>query len=135
MLYTLPIVGAFYRPPAEAILKVLPVGAKLSLFAEPENPVDVNAIAVYVESSEIPPNSAQRLDEYAAGSGYSYDDIVAQESWHVGYIPAPKATALRESGEIEDNRTYSGEFQLSPRSSKPQISFSTSDLPQIVTHV
>ena len=39
MLYTLPIVGAFYRPPAEAILKVLPVGAKLSLFAEPENPV------------------------------------------------------------------------------------------------
>ena len=49
-----PLVGAYFRPPAQQLLRHLPSGTELVLEPEPENPHDPNAIAVYTRSSSIP---------------------------------------------------------------------------------
>jgi HIRAN domain len=99
--HTYPIVGAFYRPPASAILGVLPVGTKLTLKAEPTNEVDPNAIAVYIETSEIKTIVANEAAEKllaseALNSGISLDDILSNaSSYHLGYIPRAIAAKIK----------------------------------------
>jgi hypothetical protein len=41
-----PIVGMVFRPPANDVIMLLPVGAKLQLVREPDNPHDPDAIKV-----------------------------------------------------------------------------------------
>ena len=43
---TFPIVGAYYHPPAKALIDALAVDTPLLLIAEPDNAYDPNAIAV-----------------------------------------------------------------------------------------
>ena len=91
---TAPLVGAFHRPPAKAILQVLPGGAALRLECEPTNQYDPNAIKVLVAVSEIPPDQHETLKLLAAGYGWDIDDILAQEEWQLGYIAAKRAMDL-----------------------------------------
>ena len=91
---TYSIVGAHFRPPAKAIVQVLPSGCPLQVIPEPDNPYDANALKVCVMTSDIPEDQHQALDELAAGYGSSWADIAVQEQWHLGYIPRTDAVNL-----------------------------------------
>lgn len=92
---TLPIVGSYYRPPAKAILEVLAQGTMLELCPEPDNPTDPNAIQVWVSSASIPEGPAQdKLASSAPLWGFELSEILAQEKWHLGYVPRTAASEL-----------------------------------------
>lgn len=110
---TLPIVGAYYRPPATTILKHLPVGTPLIIQAEPDNPHDANAIAIYIKGENIPENDPD-LDMHLGGFGTNVATLRATEYIHLGYIPATAAAALRAQGFPIDHEV-AVTFDLSPR--------------------
>lgn len=91
---SLPIVGAHYRPPAKALLSVLPAGTTLLARPEPENEHDPNAIMIVLRSSDIPHSHAEAIATAVAGFGFTSDEIFSQAEWHVGYIPAKIAIML-----------------------------------------
>lgn len=83
MLY--PIVGARYRPPAQAILAALPQGTRLLLQPEPLNPHDPNAVMVIVP--EIPEAAHDHLTDELASYGMSLEEVLSSCPWHLGYVP------------------------------------------------
>lgn len=98
---TLPIVGAFYRPPAKALIDALPIGTRLQLIAEPDNAFDPNAIAVWLEVKDIPESVHSTLEESLPAFGHSLDTLKAQDAWHLGYVPKETAAKLRQQGVAE----------------------------------
>ena len=90
----------FYRPPAQAIIEILPIGCPLTLYAEPDNPADANAVAVYVKSADLPEAGYAQLDENARGFGHNHETILAQDEWHLGYVPKQFAKLMRESNAV-----------------------------------
>lgn len=108
--HTYPIVGAFYRPPAQAILKVLPVGTKLTLIPEPENEFDSNAIAIYLNSSQLSSlsdSAKMLLATEALNSGILLEEVLAKPEHHLGYIPRAIAAKLKLSSELSAKFTTS----------------------------
>ena len=118
---TLPIVGAFYRPPAQTLLGVLPVGTDLTLMAEPDNAHDPNAVAVWLASAEIPPDVYDLLEAGLATSGHTLSTILNQEYWHLGYLPKNFAALLKSSGTVTDNEVLFVTFAIS--NGKPAVRF------------
>lgn len=90
----IPLVGAYYRPPAQAIIQVLPVGALLLLEHEPTNQHDPNAIRVFVLTTNIPEAAHEELELLAAGFGVELSRILAEPRWQLGYIPKDRAAML-----------------------------------------
>lgn len=86
MIDFVPLVGMRYRPPAAAILSVLPAGAALHLRPEPSNPFDANAIQVLVATMEIPEGQREGLALAAAPFGFTIEEILAADEWHLGYV-------------------------------------------------
>ena len=95
---TLPIVGAFFRPPAKALIEVLAIGTPLFLIAEPDNPYDSNAIAVFLESANIPISAHPILEETLPPFGFSIEQILSQDAWHLGYVPKEMAAKITAQG-------------------------------------
>jgi hypothetical protein len=95
---TLPIVGAFWRPPAKTILENLALDTKLHLIPEPENQYDINAVAVYVHHKDIPIASLKALESQLPGCGHSLESLEDLVIIHLGYIPKELAKILRERG-------------------------------------
>lgn len=120
---TLPIVGAFHRPPAQALIDVLAVGTPLFLMAEPTNAYDANAIQVYLESHNIPAEAHPSLEEAIARFGLDLDTVLSQDQWHLGYVPKEFAAQLRAAGTIMPNIPMDVEFALSSEG-KPRVKFS-----------
>lgn len=111
---TYPIVGAFYRPPAKALIDVLPIGTPLSLIAEPENAFDPFAVAVWLYSRDIPSGPAQEtLRGTLPAFGIDLETVLAQDAWHLGYVPKEMAKALRESDTVPVDQPIEGSFSLS----------------------
>ena len=103
MIY--PIVGSKYRPPAQAILSVIPVGQELELIPEPDNEHDPNAIAVWIDGGAM--TTQMEIDEVRAkfqGYGESIENITVQ-SWHLGYIPREIAATIHLDGPIRGRFT------------------------------
>lgn len=94
MRLTYPIVGMHYRPPAKAILQILPNATPLLVRREPDNHVDPNAVMVSIASDAIPAEQHTELSLLASGYGYQLDQILAQPEWHLGYVPAKDAENL-----------------------------------------
>ena len=103
MIQSAPIVGMHFRPPAKAIMQVLPAGAPLRLEREPENPYDRNAIKVWIRSSTIPESQYETLDSLAAGHGIELREILAQAEWHVGYIASKTGEAAQVAREMDED--------------------------------
>ena len=124
--HTYPIVGMYYQPergsPAPAFIKALSVGAKLLIRAEPENPVDPQAVAVWLRSEDIPEICHDSLDMHLKGFGMTIEDILHQESWQLGYLPAPLAAKLRLIGAVPLDTDIEGELTFSP-AGKPMFNF------------
>jgi hypothetical protein len=94
-----PLVGAYFRPPAKLLLSIMPTGAKLELRPEPSNPYDPNAIAVWAAASSISLERLQSKEEELQGAGDCPDfgNQEEVEAWrttprHLGYV-ARKDTA------------------------------------------
>ena len=88
------IMGAHFRPPAKAILSVLPTDCPLSIVPEPTNEYDPNALQVVLASADIPEDCYNELDLAAAGYGFSVEQILAQEQWQLGYVGREYAANL-----------------------------------------
>jgi hypothetical protein len=87
--YSYEIVGAHYRPPAQAILEVLPIGAKLILRQEPDHPkTRANAIGVWIKTEEFLKVDKRELISALASSGFTLDEVCDLTEHQLGYIPA-----------------------------------------------
>jgi hypothetical protein len=92
-----PIVGAYFRAPAKAILQALPADTPLRIQPEPENERDPDAVAVWVATSAIPADCHEDLNVWGTGQGFPLEAILEQPFWHLGYIPA---TSNQKEGPI-----------------------------------
>lgn len=89
-----PIVGAFFRPPAKALLAVLPSGCDLVLQPDRENPYDEHAIGVHIASETLEhalsPAARVLLEDQLPAFGFALADLFVRANapeWHLGYIP------------------------------------------------
>ena len=118
MTATLSIVGAKYRPPAEAILGVLAIGTPLTLRPEPTNPADSNAKAVWVRTSDISNEAFVALDDGRLKRfTMTIKDLALRDEWHLGYISKEVAAKFALHSEIQ------AEFVLSLNHGYPMIRF------------
>ena len=94
--HIVPLVGMHFRPPAKAILSVLPSRTPLRVVPEPDNPHDVNALRVEVAREDIPadPGAREALAAAALPFGFDLPAIDAEATWHLGYIKATEAAWL-----------------------------------------
>jgi hypothetical protein len=95
VVYNVPLVGMHFRPPAKAILQVLPSGCPLRVVPEPENPYDANALAVHVATRDIPALAHDDLAAIASPFGFDIPSILAEPVWHLGYVKATEALWLQ----------------------------------------
>lgn len=114
------IVGAHFRPPAKAILQVLPQGTPLILRPEPENPYDDHAVAVDLDPGEIPISVHEELNTLAGGMGHSIESILDMDQIHLGYIPRELAltlhTPIKDAPKVEAKLTFNAQ-------GKPSVAF------------
>lgn len=121
------IKGAYYRPPAKAILSVLPVDTPLTLRHDPYGNTcgvahnDPNAIAIFVKSENIPKDSEDEkpLTLALANVGFTEELLRAQGEWHLGYVPKEFAAKIC--------LTSDHDAHLSFWSNKPYVTWETSD--------
>ena len=89
-----PLVGAYFRPPAKLVLESMSVRTPLTLVPEPENPYDELAIGVWVRPQAMNIIAAQDREALFAQSGFPLADLIAQEGLiQLGYLArtGPKA--------------------------------------------
>jgi hypothetical protein len=97
--HRVPLVGSYYRPPAAALVKRLPVDAPLRIIPEPDNPHDGNALAVHLATADYPFWTQRGLldaefEKELAGFGMSLEGVYNAESFHLGYIGRADAARL-----------------------------------------
>ena len=100
------LVGMHFRPPAKLLLAALPAGTQVELRAEPENPYDSNALAVWASPSQVPESQHEALRAEMPGSGFDWDELLASnEPLQLGYVAAsggkPLAAAGLSTGNVE----------------------------------
>ncbi len=115
--FKVPVVGMHFRPPAKAILQVLPMDHPLHVELEPENEYDRNAIKVMINSADIPKEAHSDLGTLAAGYGFDLDQILSQDSWHLGYVKATSAAELASflGGPQPSHKFVSGKLSFDPK--------------------
>lgn len=111
----MPIVGAFYRPPAKLLLEVLAVGTPLLLLAEPDNPADRNAVAVWIKTEDIPSTAYGTLEENLPQFGFDLQGVLNTPSWHLGYIPKNFAVQLKDAFVVVEGQELAGTFGTNPK--------------------
>lgn len=107
---TYPIVGMRFRPPAQALTDTIAVGTPLVLLAEPTNPYDPNAVAVWLYSRDIPEGAHATLEALLPRFGTDLETVLATEVHHLGYIPKDLARDMKEKGVIDDTTELRGTF-------------------------
>lgn len=122
--YRLKIVGDVFRPPAKAILAVIPAGTPLQLVAEPSNQHDENAVKVMIQSSDIPHTVSEAFEEVGAKYGYSFEELMQKSEWQLGYIPRTDAATL--AGKFDPQTPVTGAL-ASMLDGKPAVLFNLGD--------
>jgi hypothetical protein len=80
-----PLVGAYFRKPALAILANLAAGTPLSLVAEPDNPHSKNGMAIKVILTAANVPHGPEIEAACVAQGTFPEDLYAND-WHLGYI-------------------------------------------------
>ena len=105
------IVGAKFRPPAQGLLNALPTGTKLLARREASNAYDANAIMVLVRTQDFADTlDIEHTDKELAGFGSSYNALMAQPEWHLGYIPRVDAATLAPRMDAAQRTSLAGEL-------------------------
>lgn len=115
------IIGAFFRPPAKALLDALSLGTPLIVCPDNDNEFDDNAVAVLVRSEDICQPSRDLLAETLGNYGYTLEDVLAQPAWQLGYVPRTDAPEVRAL--LNGRPEALGLFQCDA-SGKPLVEFS-----------
>lgn len=128
-MHRVPLVGAYFHPPAAAIIRRLPAEAPLRIVPEPDNPHDANALAVHLVTGDYPKwfeFGAQdaEFENELAGFGLSIEAVLSAESFHLGYIA--RADAARLAGTIslvinDDHTTHCPAKLSFDPAGKPQV--------------
>ena len=111
--FILPIVGLWFKPPAMKIIKVLPLNTKLELVHEPQNPIDPNAVAVWLAIADLNLHDRtvlqadlkeaidggtwlekSRADPKVTIQAETYDEFRQLAHFQLGYISAENAKLL-----------------------------------------
>lgn len=101
-----PIVGMAFRPPAQDVIMLLPVGAKLHLVREPDNPHDPDAIKVLLlDFDENGPYAElfEHLGEMVEADTYGHLRWTVESltnPFHLGYIANSPKTGGKFASEI-----------------------------------
>lgn len=149
-LLRLDIVGLWFKPPATKIIKDLPLNTPLRVIAEPDNPVDENAIAVWLplgplnlQSKEgMVPSSRwgilsqavwlhfhddsawlDRIRPDAKVQAKTYEEFRQLDAFQLGYIPADIASGLVITSPTAGQLKWRDAFKARQQP-KPQVEFS-----------
>lgn len=116
--YTYPMVGMHYRPPANALVQVLPVNTRMTLMAEPYNEFDSNAIGVWVDMTSCANNT--RINKILMD--HENGNLMPAQAIKLGYLPKDIASYLRKNGFPSDTEVE-GKFYIPFGSNKPHVRF------------
>ena len=94
--YAVPLVGMYFRPPAQGIVAALTEGQPLKLHPEPENPYAPYAIAIHLDPASVAPTDHAGLVDSLESYAHTLQDFLAQDFWHLGYVSKDYAKALTE---------------------------------------
>ena len=104
---TTQLVGAHFRPPAKALLAVLPAGHPLFLRPEPTNEYDSNAVQVVLLTTSLASFLEEEFfqDQLAGellGQGFDIETVLEAPEWHLGYLPrAAKGNKALEEWNVQ----------------------------------
>lgn len=99
--YRSPIVGMHFRPPASAVLALLPGGCPLRLEPEPENQYDQDAIRVRVSPEAVLSlGSKAQLEETLPNFGWTLSQLFAARWLQLGYCANEKNLKAHSYGTI-----------------------------------
>ena len=112
--YLLPLVGMYFRPPAEGIVKALTSGQRLYLRPEPTNQYDPYAVQVLVRSGDVREEVVRSvLAMHLMGYGKTLEEFDEEREWHLGYIKKEFARDLQpmlfSEARVEPEAVTSGE--------------------------
>ena len=91
--------------------------------AEPSNPYDPNAVAVYVASQDIPISAHPSLKIALEPTGFDLNMVLADQYWHLGYIPKEFAAELKATRTVVNDESVPVSFTLNT-SGRPAVRFS-----------
>ena len=116
-----PIVGTWFRPPADGILAILPAGARLVARRESSNQYDANAVQVLwpTEVAQFVTRLAA-INEVLVGYGTTLSALADQPEWPLGYVPRDMASELAPRMDAAQRPTLSGQLTFSA-SGNPRI--------------
>ncbi len=97
LLLTTLLVGSHFVPPAKTLLEHLPVGARLFLQAEPDNPYDENAILVLLSPGQIPASQHDELAVKLPGTGHSLDELLDGPAIPIGHVASSEGKPLLQA--------------------------------------
>ena len=87
------LVGAHFRPPAKAVLAALPAETPLALRAEPDNPYDPDAMAVWLNLHDLEvavglgTKARLELEDALPGAGWTWEALIASgDEVQLGYL-------------------------------------------------
>lgn len=121
------LVGAHFRPPAKALLAILPADHPLWLRPEPSNDYDENAVQVLVLSDSIRDLAKDEFWQANAegelgNQGFALDEILAEPEWHLGYLPkAAKGNAELEAWNVQLQKAIHTVAQALPDGTFPLV--------------
>ena len=129
-----PLVGMFFRPPAQAIVENLPIGLPLNLNHEPYNPFDPNAIMVTIDLRLLPdqmnPKNWDSMNQTLALHGWDMDSLLSLcenegYQFHLGYMARTHNIRALPMMQDPDHKAI---FTLNPQG-KPAIELTTPESP------
>lgn len=90
MILKTPIVGAQFRPPAAALLRVLPVGHPLYIEPEPLNEYDPDALRIMLSLSTLDIDNNEQISTILSQTNLtaqkSLEDFINNNALHIGYV-------------------------------------------------
>jgi len=101
-----PIVGMAFRPPAADVIQLLPVGAKLLIVREPDNPHDVEAVKVLLKDFNAEGvhkdlfKSLLEMIELDTYGHLKWNADSLQDPFHLGYIANSPKTGGKFASEL-----------------------------------
>lgn len=92
------LVGSHFTPPAKALLEHLPMGTKLTLTRDIENPYDELAVHVLLsDPASIPESQHAELSAKLPGMGFDLIEIMRGEPVVLGHLGASEGKPLAKA--------------------------------------
>jgi len=107
-----------FRPPAKAIMALLPAGQQLILEPEPENPYDEFAVKVLLDHAELTEEHWQELEIPLLNYGMERSEL-EQEPIHLGYVARTHSQAMART--LASGRAYTAVLGFDPLKGLPQV--------------